>query len=400
MTDVSISVIRHLSSEEGEPVYRPLWIEIDLRALRENFRTIKRSVGKNVKIIATIKQQAYGHGLIPIARELSYLGVDCLGVGSIEEAISLRENGFKEEILTISALLPTFAEEILKYRITPTVADLDFAKKLNKTAINKNIRIPVHVKIDTGMGRIGLYYKDAYKMIIELKKLKAINLEGIYTHFPAADTDPDFTNFQIEVFNKFIVRLKKEGICFNYQHSANSLGVTHYPHSHFNMVRPGIILYGIKPSSQTNFKLKPVLSLKSKIIFIKKIKKGMSVSYGRTFIANKPMYIATVSVGYADGYPWALSNYAKVILEDRFFNLAGRVCMDHIMINLERRSDIKISEEVVLIGKQNGLQITAEDLAGWAKTIPYEIVSRLSLKIPRLYKNASERQLGFLKNNF
>lgn len=381
-------------------MYRPLWIEVDLKALRENFNAIRKAIGRHVKIIATIKQQAYGHGLIPIARELSYLNVDCFGVGSIEEAVSLRENGFKEPILTLSAILPEYAEEIIRYKITSTVADLNFAKKLNKAAAKSNTQIPVHVKIDTGMGRLGLYYKEAYGLIHELKRLKAINLEGIYTHFPSADTDPDFTNFQIKVFNKFLSRLKKEGIVFNYQHCANSLGVVHYPHSHFNIVRPGLILYGIKPSSETALKLKPVLSLKSKIIFIKKIKKGMSVSYGRTFIATKPLNIATVSIGYADGYPWSLSNSAKTIIGDNFFNLVGRVCMDHIMINLDSNSEVKVADEVVLIGKKDNLRITADEVASWAKTIPYEIVSRLSLKIPRLYKNASGKQLHFLKDKF
>ncbi|MFA5007980.1 MAG: alanine racemase [Candidatus Omnitrophota bacterium] len=381
-------------------MYRPLWIEVDLKALRENFNTIRRSLGRHVKIIATIKQQAYGHGLIPVARELSYLNVDCFGVGSIEEAVSLRENGFKEPILAISAILPEYVGEIPKYKITPTVADLDFAKKLNAAAARSNVQVPVHVKIDTGMGRIGLYYKEAHGFIHELKHLKAINVEGIYTHFPSADTDPDFTNFQIDVFNKFILRLKKEGVVFKYHHCANSLGVAHYPHSHFNVVRPGLILYGIKPSAETPLKLNPVLSLKSKTIFIKKIKKGMSVSYGRTFVAAKPLNIATVSIGYADGYPWSLSNTAKTIIGDGFFNLAGRVCMDHIMVNLGSNRGIKVAEEVILIGKNNNLKITAEEVAAWAKTIPYEIVSRLSQRIPRLYKNASEKQLQFLKEKF
>jgi len=379
-------------------MFRPLWIEIDLKALRENFNAIRSSVGPNVKIIATIKQQAYGHGLIPVARELSYLNVDCFGVGSIEEAVSLRENGFKKPILTLSAILPEYAKEIATYKITPTIADLSFAKKLNSAGAKSNVKIPVHVKIDTGMGRIGLYYKEAYALMWELKHLKALNVEGIYTHFPAADTDPDFTNFQISVFNKFILRLKREGITFKYKHCANSLGVAYYPHSHFNIVRPGLILYGIKPSSENSFKLKPVLSLKSKIIFIKKIKNGMSVGYGRTFVATKPLNIATVSIGYADGYPWALSNSAKTIIGNSFFNLAGRVCMDHIMVNLGNNYEAKVAEEVILIGEKNNLKITAEEAAAWAKTIPYEIVSRLSLRIPRLYKNASEKYLNFLKS--
>ena len=370
-------------------MYRPLWIEVDLSALRGNFKAIKNSLNKNVKVIATIKQQAYGHGLIPIARELSYLGVDYFGVGSIEEAVSLRENGFKEKILALSAILPCFSEEVLKYNIVPTVADVNFAKVLNKAAKKHKTIIPIHVKVDTGMGRLGLHYDDAFGLIGQLNKFKNISLEGIYTHFPAADTDPDFTNYQINLFNRLIGILKSANIFFKYHHSANSLGVTHYPHSHFNLVRPGLILYGIKPSPEIPIKLKPVLSLKSKVIFVKKIQKGMTVSYGRTFVAPKPTNVATVSIGYADGYPWSLSNSAKVIIKNEFSNLIGRVCMDHIMVNSGKQSDVKVADEAILIGKKNNLQITAEDVAIWAKTIPYEIVSRLSLKIPRFYKNAS-----------
>jgi len=297
-------------------------------------------------------------------------------------------------------VLPSDVEPILKYNLTQTVCTQELASAINKTAKRYKRAAPVHIKIDTGMGRLGLYYKEAYGLIRELKRLKALNMEGVYTHFPAADTDPDFTNSQISVFNKFISRLKKEGITFKHQHCANSLGVAHYPHSHFNIVRPGLILYGIKPSAKAILNLKPVLSLKSKTIFIKKIKKGMSVSYGRTFVAAKSTNIATISIGYADGYPWSLSNSAKTIIGDKFFNLVGRVCMDHVMVNLGSNSDVKVAEEVVLIGDKNNLAITTEEVATWAKTIPYEIVSRLSSKIPRLYKNANEKQLNFLKDQF
>jgi alanine racemase len=252
--------------------------------------------------------------------------------------------------------------------------------------------VPVHVKIDTGMGRLGPHYEDAYGFIRQLSKFKNIRLEGIFTHFPAADTNPKFTNCQIDIFNKFITELSGEGINFKYQHSANSIGLVNYPNSHFNMVRPGLILYGISPLPKASLKLKPVLSLKSRIVFIKKVAKGQGVSYGRTYIAKKPTLIATVAVGYADGYPWSLSNCSKVIIKGKIFNVAGRVCMDHIMVDLKDRKDIKLGQEVILLGKSKNVKITAEGLAQWAKTIPYEITSRLSLKIPRIYKHATKTQ--------
>lgn len=367
---------------------RPLWIEIDLGALRSNFKVIKNYLGREVKIIATIKQSAYGHGLVPIAKELSNQKADFLGVGSIEEAITLRENKFKGPILVLSAVLDKFADFFIDYNTTPTIVDLKFASRLNKEAARRRKIIPVHVKIDTGMGRLGLYYKEAYTFVKKLSRLNNIFLEGIYTHFPAADSDFEFTNYQIEVFNSFIDRLKKENIFFKFCHCANSIGIINYPKAHFNMVRPGLILYGIKPKEAINLSLKPVLSLKSKVIFVKRINKGMSVSYARTYIADKATYIATISAGYADGYPWNLSNRSRVIIKDSFFNLVGRVCMDHIMVNLGDRSDIKPGSLVTLIGKSKSKQIRVEDLAQAAGTIPYEIVSRLSLNIPRLYKNA------------
>ncbi len=365
---------------------RPLWIEVDQKALGDNFKAIENYVGNKVKVIATIKQSAYGHGLISIARGLSAKGADFFGVGSIEEAVALREDGSKAAIIVLSAVLAEFAYVFLEYDIVPTIVDSGFAQALNKQAAKKGKTIPVHVKIDTGMGRLGLYHKHAHKFIAGLSQLKNIRLEGLYTHFPAADSDPEFTNYQIEAFNTFNAQLKKEGIHFKFFHCANSIGIINYPEAHFNMVRPGLILYGIKPLNSISLGIKPVLALKSKVIFVKKIQKGMSVSYARTYIADRDRYIATAAVGYADGYPWSLSNRSRVIIKDSSFNVAGRVCMDHIMIDLKERGDIKAGDEVILIGASKDNKISVEELAAAAKTIPYEIISRLSPSIPRIYK--------------
>lgn len=373
---------------------RPLWIEVNLGALRRNFRAIKGCLAKNVKIMAIVKQSAYGHGLIPVARELSLLGVDFFGVGSIEEAVELRKNKIKQPILVLTAVLDKFAEDFITYDVIPTVVDFNFAKELNKAARKKNRKASAHVKIDTGMGRLGVYYKDAAALVEKLAGLENIVFEGIYTHFPVADTDSQFTNHQIAIFGDFIRRLNSQGMKFKYLHCANSIAVVNYPDSHFNLVRPGLILYGIKPSPNVNIRVEPVLSLKSKVVFAKTIDKGMGVSYGRAYIADKAVRIATIAAGYADGYPWSLSKDScvksgdrpGVIIRNKFFNIAGRVCMDHIMVELGNNRNIKAGEEVILLGKNKNLQITAEDLARWAGTIPYEIVSRLSLKIPRIYK--------------
>ncbi|MCK4912148.1 MAG: alanine racemase [Candidatus Omnitrophica bacterium] len=366
---------------------RPLWIEVDLRALRNNLGAVKKYLGPKVKIVATIKQSAYGHGLLPIARELGRQGVDCFGLGSVEEAIALREDGFEGSLLVLSAVLDEFVSHFIHYNIIPTVVDLGFARKLDKAAKVAKKIVPIHVKIDTGMGRLGIYYNKAHDFIKKLSNFKNLSLEGIYTHFSVADSDKKFTNQQISVFNNFIKQLAKEKITFKFCHCANSIGIIKYPNAHFNMVRPGLILYGIEAAKGLNLNLKPVLSLKSKIIFIKKITKGRSVSYGRNYIAKGTRNIATVAVGYADGYPWALSNKSRVIIKDDFFNLAGRICMDHIMIDLGRRADIKVGDEVILIGRSKRKKLSIKELAKIANTISYEIVSCLSLKIPRIYRN-------------
>lgn len=368
-------------------MYRPLWIEIDLSALRKNFFKVKKLVGPQVKVMAVLKQEGYGHGLLPLARELSFAGVDYFGLGDLAEAISLRKSGLKEPILILSSVIGECAKEFIDYNITPTVVDLKFAKALNKEAHKKKKTIPVHVKIDTGMGRLGLWHKESLSFVKKLAGCKNLYLEGLYTHFPSADSDTRFTSSQITIFNKLVDELKQEGISFPYLHCANSIGVVNYRRGHFNLIRPGLILYGIKPTP-LNISLAPVLSLKSKVIFIKKVTKGRSISYGRTFITKRPGVIATVAVGYADGYPWNLSGRSKVIIRNKLFNIAGRVCMDYIMVDLGRHSNIKLGDEVILIGKSKSLAINTETLAAWARTIPYEIVSRLSLKIPRTYKHS------------
>ena len=369
-------------------MYRPLWIEINLGALRHNFRNIKRIAGPKVKVMATLKQEAYGHGLIPVADELSHLGVDFFGLGSIEEAIALRKRKFKEPILILSSVLDKYAREFVEYRIIPTIVDLKLARRLDSEAKRKGRIVPVHIKIDTGMGRLGKWHTESISFIKKLRRLENISLEGLWTHFPSADTDKKFTVGQIRIFNTLIKRLKKDGIVFKYLHCANSVGIVNYKDAHFNLVRPGLILYGIKPFS-LDIDLEPLLSLKSKVIFVKSVDKGRSVGYGRAFIAREPIDVATVSAGYADGYPWGLSNKAKVVIRKKMFNIAGRVCMDHIMVNLGRYTKVRVGDEVILIGNSGKFNITAEDLAEWAGTIPYEIVSRLSLKIPRFYKNSS-----------
>jgi len=363
-----------------------LWIEVNLKNLEKNFYLIKKIVGPSVKILGIVKENAYGHGLIAVAKKLSQLGVEFLGVKDFEEACLLKEAKIKKAILILSPLSPSEIKEVVNFaHMRPTIMDLASARLLNKEARKKKKVIPIHIKVDTGMGRLGISYKEAEEFIGRLAEYKNLFFEGICTHFPSADSDFKFTCFQINIFNQLINSLRQKNIVFRYIHCANSVGLLRYPQAHFNLVRPGLILYGINPYPKIKLNLCAVLSLKSKIIFTKKLDKGWGISYQRTFITKRNTRIGVVACGYADGYPWHLSNKAKVIIGDDFFPLRGRVCMDYIIVEIKEK--ISQGEEVILIGKSRTKSITCEDLAKWAGTIPYEIPTRLSLSIPRIYKD-------------
>jgi alanine racemase len=371
-------------------MHRPLWIEVNLQALSYNFNKIRRIVGDDVKVVATLKQRGYGHGLIPLARQLSREGVDFFGLGDLAEAVRLREQGFQENILILTAALPEQAKSFIDYNITPTITDLDFAKELNRQSCYKNKITPVHVKVDTGMGRLGVRSKNALSFIRRINNMPNIKFDGLYTHFPAADNQPQFTNNQLKSFRLLINKLNQQGIFFNYYHCANSIAISNYKNAYLNLVRPGIILYGIKPSA-LNHEFKPVLSLKAKVIFVKRMPSGSSISYGRDYITPEATKIATIAVGYADGYPWRCSNKSFVIINDKKFPVVGRVCMDHIMVDVGDCA-VKPGDTAIIIGSSVSCSITAEEVADWAGTIPYEVVSQLSLKIPRFYYNSFDKK--------
>ncbi|MBD3246254.1 MAG: alanine racemase [Candidatus Omnitrophica bacterium] len=367
--------------------FRPLWIEVDDSALRRNLKHIRRHVGTRVKILATVKQEAYGHGLIPAARAFAAAGADLFGVGSLEEAIQLRKAGIKKEILLLSLLLPKYASYCLEYRVIPAVAGLALVRQLQKAAEKRACTVPVHLKIDTGMGRLGPYRRQAAELAEEIRsRYPRLEIDGVFTHFPVADTDPEFTRAQIEAFRGFVAQLRTAGVPVRLVHCANSAATLLFADSHFSLVRPGLALYGVQPASNTEFPLSPALSLKSRVIYRKIVPRGGSVSYGRTFRAKSSTRIATVAAGYADGYPWSASNRAQVIFKNCLCPQTGRVCMDHFMFRLPRGQDARIGDEVILLGKSSRRRVSAEQLAHWAGTIPYEILTRLSDRIPRIYR--------------
>ena len=366
------------------PGYRPTWAEVNLDNLAYNFMQLKRVVTKNTKVMVTVKADAYGHGLIPVSDKLVSCGVDALGVASIDEGIKLRDAGIKVPILILGLILKKDIAPLFRYNLTPSICDEDFAAYLNRFARKKKKFIDVHVKVDTGMGRIGVLHYDAFSFVKNINKLKFLKIEGIFTHFAFADSNKEFTQHQINLFNALVMQLKKAGINIPLLHAANSIGILKYKGSHFDMVRPGLVIYGLYPVQNLKVRLKPVLSLKTKVVFVKRVPAGWGISYGHDYITRKETTIVTLPIGYGDGYPRNLSGLAPVLIRGKRFRVAGRICMDQIMVDVGN-AFIKVGDEAVLIGNCSGNKITVEELADFSMTIPYEIVCGLGSRIPRVY---------------
>lgn len=366
--------------------WRPTWIEIDLEALKHNFYLIRNIVGKKVRILVTVKSNAYGHGIIPVSGELVNCGVDYLGVATIDEGILLRKNGFKVPILVLGNILVDHVEPIIKYNLCQAVSSIDLAYVLNKEAKKQNKIANIHIKIDTGMGRLGILHNDALEFIKKINNFSNLKIEGIFTHFPCADTDKKFTLAQINIFNKIIQDLDRIKIHIPLKHAANSTGLISYKNSHFNLVRPGLIIYGLSPVKDLKLKLKPVMGLYSRIIFIKDLPKGHGISYGHIYKTKRKTSIATLPIGYGDGYMRHFSNQARVLVNTRFCPVIGRVCMDQVMVDVTM-VNVKIGDKVTLIGQENNKKISVEELADLADTIPYEITCSFNNRIPRIYIN-------------
>lgn len=370
---------------------RPTWIEINSSSLKRNLQNIHhflQRINKKVEICAIIKSNAYGHGLLQVANIIDKFNyVKILGVTAIEEAILLRQSGIKKQILLLGSLYPFSNIKFLKdYNITPTVASITVLREINKFAYKNNTKISFHLKIDTGMGRIGITPVNIDKFIDQYKSLSNVVCEGVYTHFSSAAEDKDYTFYQLNLFKQACDKLIFSGIKPKYIHAANSAAMLLYSESLFNMVRPGLAIYGMLPFDYAGkvVPLKPVLSLKSKIVFLKTLPKGKYISYSKTYCTKRKTKVATIPIGYADGILRKLSNRGKVIVKGCLCDIIGRVTMDMIMLDVTNVKDVKIGDEVILIGEQDGKKITVENVASWAETINYEITTRLSERIPRV----------------
>ncbi len=389
-------MIRPAIKEKAMENYRPTYAEIDLNALQYNFRQVKRRVDEKVKILVAVKANAYGHGILEVSRKLLDLDVDYLGVATTDEAIQLRKAKIIAPILLFSAILPYEIEAVIDYKITLSISSLEIARKLNRAAKIKRRKIKVHIKIDTGMGRLGIWYKEAIGFITKLTEFKNLEIEGIYTHFASADEeDSSYTFLQIRSFKTLIKDLEKRGIDIPLKHAANSMGLLRFKECHFNLVRPGLIVYGLYPHRDTrrNIRLKAVLSFKTKVVSLKKLTRGRTVSYGRTYVAPEDTVIAILPVGYGDGYSRLLSNKAEVLIRGKRVGVVGTICMDQIIVNVTPIPGVKIGDSAVLIGKQGKGIVEAEELASLSDTISYEVVSCISTRVPRIYKGVREKSV-------
>lgn len=375
---------------ERAAFYRPTWIEIDLGALLHNFDVIQKKLRPGTEILVPVKADAYGHGAPSVAKALEAKGAAFLGVASVDEAILLRKEGIRIPILILNAILEKEIDAVLEYNLTQTVCTEAAARELDASSGRWKKRVPVHLKVDTGMGRLGVWYEEAESLVRVIKGRRNLFLEGLYTHLANADdADPEMTLLQIRRFQEVVDRLKKQSLLPRIIHLANSAATLSYVSSHFNLVRPGLAIYGIDPYYENGRKftaeLRPALRLLTRIVHLQKTAAGRRISYGGTYTTQRETMIATLPVGYADGYNRLLSNQGHVLIRGKKVPVCGRVCMDQMMVDLGALQDVSLGEEVVLIGRQGDQEIRVEELSTLCNTIPYEFLVRLSNRIPRIY---------------
>ena len=368
-----------------ELALRPTWAEIDLDALTSNYEEIRRIVRSNAKILGVINADAYGHGSLECARTLCDAGVDMLAVAFIDEAIALRQGGITEPILLLGYTAKEHIPDLIRWDVIPGTYQFDFAKALSEHCQEIGMRHPVHVKIDTGMGRIGIGWQEASHVIEAMNQLEGIELQGLYTHFSTADaTDKTYTAEQIRRYQQVLAELEAKHIAIPIKHMANSAGIFDVEGVHFDMVRPGIILYGLYPSAEVDrskISLKPVMTLKSTIVHLKILHAGESVSYGNRYVAKEDRIIGTLPIGYADGYTRMLNGLAKVWIAGQLVPVVGSICMDQCMIDLTEVEAVSLYDEVELFGNNISADVLAEALG----TINYEITCMVNKRVPRVF---------------
>jgi len=374
-------------SERGVRPARPTWAEVDLEAVAGNVRQIKRIVGPEVEILAIVKANAYGHGALAVARTALGNGASACGIAAVNEAVQLREGGVDAPILVLGYTPTWLAEEALLHDVSLTLYDADAARAFSRVAADLRRTARVHVKVDTGMGRLGLLPEQVVPFVEEIRALPGLDLEGIFTHFSVADDeDPAYTHWQLNRFRGVLDRLAEIGVNFRQVHCANSAAALRLPEAHFTMVRLGLAMYGLHPSRHVPLPagFRPALAWKTTVAQVKTLPPGSYVSYGNTYRTEQEETIAVIPVGYADGFRRAPTRWKEVLIHGQRAPLVGRVCMDQTMIQVSHIPNVRVGDEVVLIGRQGEDEISAEEAAGWLGTINYEVVSEILARVPRV----------------
>lgn len=374
-----------------DEVVRPTLVKVDLARLADNYRAIRSHVAPS-GVMPILKANAYGHGLLRVAQLMESLGADYIGVAVLEEGILLRQNGIHMPILVLGGILGNQVPGFLKYDLTITASSVEKLSQVDQIAAQMGVKARVHLKIDTGMERIGVHDYNASAFLETALKCKSIHLEGIYSHFANADR-PDLQNarLQLEKFLKVLSYFEKHSLPPPpLRHMANSPAILQLPEAYFDIVRPGILLYGVYPSPQVphTVNVRPALSWKSRVVYFKVILPGHPVGYGSTWQTDHMVRAVTVPVGYGDGYFRSMSQKAQVLLRGRKYPVVGRISMDQVVVNIEWDSAYN-DDEVILIGESGDQAITCEDLAEWAGTIPYEILTNINTRVPRVYLDGS-----------
>ncbi len=377
--------INHPTISETE-IIRPTRVEVDLNAIKENYQKIKEYVGR-CKIMPILKANAYGHGLLRIAQLFEKLNADYLGVAVVEEGIHLREMGINIPILVLGGVWGNQVPLFLKHNLTITASSIDKLNQIEDTAGGMKLKAKVHLKIDTGMERIGVHYYNAEKFLDAAYKCKNIEVEGIYSHFANSDaSDLTYAKLQLERFQDVLSYFENRSIETPIRHFANSGAILQLPEANFDMVRPGIMLFGVYPTKEVNktLEIKPALTWKSLVVFFKVIKPNHPVGYDSTFTTDHNIRAVTIPVGYGDGYLRSMSHKAEVLIRGKRFPVIGIISMDQIVANIENESAYN-GDEVILLGNDGKNSITCEELADWAGTNPYEILTNINTRVPRVY---------------
>ena len=377
------------SDERAVMVISPNKLTINLESLVYNLEQIKSCIEKETKIMGVVKSDAYGHGLVPVSKTLEKKEVYCLGVSYLEEALELRKEGIRTPIIILCGIkTDEEAAAVVENALTPVIFDSGSAKKLEKTARARGKKVKIHIKIDTGMGRLGINCNETIDFLKDISKFDFLDTEALMSHLSSADEeDRNFTQSQIDKFKNIVTEARRMGMELNLNHLANSAGIVTYKDSHFDMVRPGIMLYGGLPSPgfSTEVKLRPVMGLKGRILQIRNFENNTPVSYGRAYYTDGAKKVAIISAGYADGIPRCLSNRGRVLVGGKPADIKGNICMNMLACDITGMENIKVGNECVIMGSQTGETITADCIAGLCNTISYEIFLSIGRSLEREY---------------